>query len=119
MLVVSRLNLKKCLSSMYEKHFKGNGAVRLLRFHQGQRNDSEYKAMLEPITRVADSSLKGISIEITVRTDDGEVFKAKQLQRSTHFPYIVPELVNENGRILITYLTYGSLLRLYNRVKLN
>ena len=71
--------------------------------------------MLELITRVVDG--KNISIEITVRINDGEVFKAKQLQSSTHFPHIVPELVNENGCILITYLTYSSLLRLYNRVK--
>lgn len=105
---------------MYEKYLKGNEAVRQLRSHQGKRNMSECRAMLDPITEVADYSLRDIPAEITVRTTDGEIFRAKHLRSSTHFPYIVPELVDaQNGCLLITYLTYGSLIRLYNKVMKN
>lgn len=53
--------------------------------------------------------------KISVRTDDGEIFKAERIRESTHYPYIVPELVNGNDEmILITYLTFGSALRLLN-----
>lgn len=102
---------------MYEKNFKGNGVVRQLRFHQGKRNMSDSRAMLEPLTDAVDCSFKNILTNIDVRTTDGEIFKAKYLRKSTHFPYIVPELVDaQNKCLLITNLTYGSLNRLYNKV---
>ena len=57
---------------------------------------------------------------MTVRTEHDRVrtFEAVELRRSEHFPGIVPELVSNDGDyMLITWLTFGSLLRLLNEVR--
>ena len=103
---------------MYEKNLKGKEVVRQLRSRQGKRNESERRAMLEPLTDSA-AWVNEIPVDITVRYEhEGwQTFQAKKLRGSTHFPYIVPELVDESGDyLLITYLTFGSLLRLHNMV---
>ncbi len=106
---------------MYEKNFKRNEAVRQLRFHQGKRNEYERRGLCDAIERKIPYAPHLIEFpnEITVRTEhDGEIFRAKYLRTSTHFPGIVPELVNDSGDyMLITWLTYGSLLRLLKEVR--
>ncbi len=107
---------------MYEKNFKGNEVVRQLRFHQGKRNEYERRGLCDAIERKIPYAPHLIEFpnEITVRTEhNGEIFRAKYLRRSTHFPYLVPELVNDKGEyLLITWLTFGSLLRLHTGVLL-
>ena len=106
---------------MYERIFKGNEAVRQLRSRQGKRNEYERRGLCDAIesTIPYQPHLIAFPNEITVRTDDGEIFRAQYLRRSTTFPYIVPELVNDKGEyLLITWLTFGSLLRLHTEVLL-
>jgi len=106
---------------MYEREYKGNEVVRQLRFRQGKRNNDERKELLNEIESTIPYAPHLIEFpnEITVRTEhDGEIFRAKYLRTSTHFPGIVPELVNDSGDyMLITWLTYGSLLRLLKEVR--
>lgn len=106
---------------MYEKNFKGNKAVHDLRFRQGKRNDAERRAIADVIEDKI-PYLRPIKFEstMTVRTEHDRVrtFKAVALRRSEHFPGIVPELVASDGDyMLITWLTYGSLLRLLNEIQ--
>jgi len=108
---------------MYEKNFKGNKAVHDLRFRQGQRNNDERREICDEIESTTPYAPHLIEFpnEITVRTeyfDERAIFRAKYLRKSTHFPGIVPELVNDSGDyLLITWLTYGSLLRLLKEVR--
>lgn len=112
---------------MYEKNFKRNEAVRQLRFHQGKRNKYERRGLYDAIESTIPYAPHLIEFqnEITVRTEHYEdrrprplIFRAKYLRTSTHFPGIVPELVNDSGDyMLITWLTYGSLLRLLKEVR--
>lgn len=106
---------------MYEKNFKGNEAVRQLRFRQAKSNEYERRGLLDEIESTIPYAphLIEFGSTITVRTEhDGEIFRAKYLRTSTHFPGIVPELVNDSGDyMLITWLTYGSLLRLLKEAR--
>lgn len=106
---------------MYEKKFKGNGAVHELRFRQGRRNNDERRGLCDAIESTIPYAPRVIEFKstITVRTEhESEIFRAKWLRTSTHFPGIVPELVNDSGDyLLITWLTYGSLLRLLKEVR--
>ena len=108
---------------MYEKKFKGNKAVHDLRFHQGKRNEYERRGLCDAIERKIPYAPHLIEFpnEITVRTeyfDERAIFRAKYLRKSTLLPGIVPELVNDSGDyMLITWLTYGSLLRLLKEVR--
>ena len=106
---------------MYEKKFKRYEAVRQLRLRQGKRNEYERRGLCDAIESTIPYAPHLIEFpnEITVRTEhDGDIFRAKYLRTSTHFPGIVPELVNDSGDyMLITWLTYGSLIRLLNEVR--
>jgi len=112
---------------MYEKNFKGNEVVRQLRFRQGRRNKDEHRELCDAIESTIPYAPHLIEFpnEITVRTEQYEdrrprplIFRAKYLRTSTHFPGIVPELVSDDGDyMLITWLTYGSLLRLQKEVR--
>ena len=107
---------------MYEKNFKRNEAVRQLRLRQGRRNEYERRGLYDEIESTIPYAPHLIEFpnEITVRTEyESETFRAKYLRTSTHFPGIVPELVSEDGQeyMLITCLTYGSLLRLLKEVR--
>ena len=105
---------------MYERIFKGNEAVRQLRSRQGKRNEYGRRGLCDAIesTIPYQPHLIAFPNEITVRTDDGEIFRAQYLRKSTHFPGIVPELVNGSGDyLLITWLTFGSLMRLLKEVR--
>lgn len=102
---------------MYEKRFKGNEKVRKFRVRQAKRNESERRAILEAIENKLGwfkptEIKKRLRVEYIER-DRFQYFDAVAVRRSEHFPGIVPEVVNESGKyILITYLSYGSLLRL-------
>ena len=108
---------------MYEKKFKGNDLVWELRHRQGKRNESERRALREEIANYLPSAprVNEFREEIIVRIDerdDKEPFRAKYLRESTHFPGIVPELVNDKGEyMLITWATYGSLLLILRAVR--
>ena len=106
---------------MYEKNIKHNDGVHELRLRQGKRNQSERFAMCDVIEGNI-PFFRPIKFEraIIVRTEHDRVrtFKAVELRRSEHFPGIVPELVASDGDyMLITWLTYGSLFRLLNKVR--
>lgn len=107
---------------MYERIFKGNEVVRQLRIRQAKRNNDERRDLLDEIESMIpyQPHLIEFKYEIAVRTEhEREIFRAKYLRRSTTFPYIVPELVNDKGEyLLITWLTFGSLLRLHTEVLL-
>ena len=106
---------------MYERELKRNEVVRQLRVRQARRNESERRGLLDAIEDNVPYSPRLIEFEngMTVRTEhDGEIFRAVSLRRSEHFPGIVPELVDDKGDyLLITWLTFGSLLRLLNKVR--
>lgn len=102
---------------MYEKNLKGNEVVRQLRFRQARVNNDERRGLYDAIEDLLPYAplFKEFGREITVRFEhEGwHTFRAIRLRRSEHFPFMVPELVNEYGDfLLITYLSYGSLLRL-------
>ena len=104
---------------MYEKNFKGNEAVRQLRFRQGKRNRDERLAIVTEIENIVEWGPRHMELNLTVRTEEERgIFQATRIQGPSHFPYIVPELVDEHGDyLLITWLTYGSLLRLLHTVR--
>lgn len=106
---------------MYEKIFKGNETVRQLRFRQGRRNDDANRGLLDTVEEYVPYAPCVVQFrkEISLRVDhEGEIFRAKYLRKSTHFPGIVPELVSDSGDyLLITWLTFGSMLRLLNEVR--
>lgn len=105
---------------MYEKQNKHNPAVRELKFSQGRRNESESRALCTAIKRHLPYKPLKFMNEMTFRTkhEGDEIFRATSIRWSEHFPYIVPELVSEDGDyMLITWLTYGSLIRLFNAVR--
>lgn len=106
---------------MYEQNLKGFGCVRELRLSQGRRNESECRAIRSEINEIIPCAPRLLKLkrEIAFRTEyDGKVFRARYLRTSTHFPGIVPELVNDSGDyMLITWLTFGSLVRLLNEVR--
>lgn len=87
------------------------------RFSQARRNVSECRAIREAIENKL-GWFKPTEIHERLRVEYIErdrfpYFDAVAIRRSEHFPGIVPEVVNESGEwILITYLSYGSLLRL-------
>lgn len=106
---------------MYEKEIKHNERVHELRFRQGRRNNEERRAIADVIEDKI-PYLRPIKFKstMTVRTEHDRVrtFEAVELRRSEHFPGIVPELVSNDGDyMLITWLTFGSLLRLLNEVR--
>lgn len=106
---------------MYEKDRKQNERVHELRIRQGKRNNAERRAIADVIEDNI-PYLRPIKFKstMTVRTEHDRVrmFKAVALRRSEHFPGIVPELVASDGDyMLITWLTYGSLLRLLNEIQ--
>lgn len=91
------------------------------RFAQGRRNDAECR-MLTGAIKDAIPYFKPLELneKITLRVEHERVkkFTATKLRRSEHFPGIVPELVSDDGDyMLITWLSYGSLLRLLNIVQ--
>ena len=107
---------------MYERVLKRNEAVRQLRLRQGKRNEYERRGICDAIETQIPYAPHLIEFpnEIRVRTEHERVtsFRAKYLRVSTHFPGIVPELVSDDGDyMLITWLTYGSLLRLLKEVR--
>ena len=107
---------------MYEREYKASEVVRQLRRHQAKRNNEERRELCDEIESTIPCQPRLIEFKstITVRTEhESEIFRAKYLRTSTHFPGIVPELVSEDGQeyMLITWLTYGSLLRLLTEVR--
>lgn len=90
------------------------------RFSQARRNVSERRVICDAIEERVPFAPRCLEFaeEITLRTEhDGDVFRAKSLRRAEHFPYIVPELVSNDGDyMLITWLTFGSLLRLLSTI---
>lgn len=106
---------------MYERTLKHREDVHFLRVRQARRNNEERRAMADVIEDCI-PYVKPIKFEneMTVRTEHDRVrtFKAVSLRRSEHFPGIVPELVSNDGDyMLITWLTFGSLLRIMNEVR--
>lgn len=103
---------------MYETKFRGDAVVRQLRLRQGRANNTAIRPMLDCLEDTA-NWFSSIPVDITVRYEDEgwQTFKATKIVASDHFPYIVPELVDESGDyLLISYLSFGSLLRLYNAI---
>jgi hypothetical protein len=99
-----------------------NDAARQLRRRQAKRNENVRRAILDAIESTIPYAPRLIEFpnEIVVRTkyENHAIFRAKYLRTSTHFPGIVPELVNDSGGyMLITWLTFGSLLRLLKEVR--
>ena len=97
-----------------------NEIVRRLRLRQGRRNESERREIVRAIAGEITGNPWVDVVDMTLRTEyEGRtVFKALHIRKSEHFPYIVPELVSENGDyMLISWLTYGSLVRLLNAVR--
>ena len=95
-------------------------AEREMKFRQARRNNDERRAIYDAIEEnIPYVRMIEFSDEMVVRTEhDGDIFRATGLRRSEHFPGIVPELVSEDGDyMLITWLTYGSLLRLLSKVQ--
>lgn len=91
---------------------------RELRFRQARHNACARRPLLDALEGTA-NWFGEIPVEITGRTEHWDVtkFKATKLRRAEHFPYIVPELVDDSGDyMLITWLSFGSLLRLYKTV---
>ena len=91
------------------------------RLSQGKRNDAECRLLTGAIKDTI-PYFKPIEFdrEITLRVEHERVkkFRATKLRRSEHFPGIVPELVSSDGDyMLITWLSYGSLLRLLHEVQ--
>lgn len=92
------------------------------KFTQARRNESEERAIRGAIEECVPYAPRQIEFknDLVLRTerDDEPVFRAKGLRRAEHFPYLVPELVSDDGDyILITWLTFGSLLRLLNEIQ--
>ena len=108
---------------MYENKYKGNEAVRQLRSRQAKNNTAARREILDEIESTIPCAPRLIEFTngLTVRTeifDEVKTFRAKHLRTSTHFPGIVPELVSDDGKyMLITWLTYGSLLRLLSEAR--
>ncbi len=107
---------------MYERKFRGNEDVRQLRIRQGRHNRNVERELLDVIEDSIPYAPRLIEFtnEITIRTEheDHPKFRAKYLRTSTHFPGIVPELVNDEGDyMLITWLSFGSLLTLLKEVR--
>lgn len=99
-----------------------NDFHRVMRRRQAKRNETERRNLLDAIEDRIPYVPRLIDFknELTLRTecDDEKIFRAVKLRRSEHFPGIVPELVNNDGDyLLITWLTFGSLLRLMNEVR--
>lgn len=103
---------------MYEQRFKGLDDVRDLRLSQGRRNEYEMRGLCSAIESHLTYRSTGNPLDMTLRfeysaREYGTTFRAVRIRRAEHFPFIVPELVDANGNyMLITYLSYGSLLRL-------
>lgn len=92
------------------------------KFTQARRNESDSRAIYGAIEERIPYAPRAIEFQndLVLRTerDDEPVFRAKGLRRAEHFPYIVPELVSSDGDyILITWITFGSLLRLLNEIQ--
>ena len=93
---------------------------REMKMAQARRNNAERRQIFDVIKdNIPYSSVK-FDREMTLRTEHDRVttFRATSLRQSEHFPGIVPELVADDGDyMLITWLTFGSLLRLLNKVR--